>query len=99
MAAVMEQPQIEEQLKNLPGWSYDAEQASIKKKYEFGSFKEAMSFLVRIAFEAEAMGHHPHIGNVYNQVTIRLNTHDAGDRVTGKDIELAKEIERIDWSS
>lgn len=99
MATVMDKTQVEEQLKELPGWSHDEQQTSIKKKFEFGSFKEAMGFLVRVAFEAEAMDHHPHIGNVYNQVTIRLNTHDAGDKVTEKDITLAKEIERIDWSS
>ncbi|MFP3435812.1 4a-hydroxytetrahydrobiopterin dehydratase, partial [Paraburkholderia sp. SIMBA_061] len=80
----MDQSQIEDQIKDLTGWSYDADQDSIKKKFEFGSFKEAMGFLVRVAFEAEAMQHHPHIGNVYNQVTIRLNTHDAGDKVTEK---------------
>jgi 4a-hydroxytetrahydrobiopterin dehydratase len=99
MATVMEKPQIEDQLKDLPGWEYDSEKDSIRKKFEFGSFKEAMGFLTRVAFEAEAMQHHPHIGNVYNQVTIRLNTHDAGDKVTEKDFALAKEIERIDWSS
>jgi len=43
------------------------------------------------------MNHHPTWTNVYNRVSIRLNTHDAGDRVTAKDFELAKRIQDISW--
>lgn len=51
--------------------------------------------MVRVGFEAEALVHHPNWSNVYNSVSITLNTHDAGDQVTEKDIELAKAIEKI----
>jgi 4a-hydroxytetrahydrobiopterin dehydratase len=39
---------------------------------------------VLVAIEAERMNHHPVWKNVYNQVEIWLNTHDAGDVVTEK---------------
>jgi 4a-hydroxytetrahydrobiopterin dehydratase len=32
---------------------------------------------------------------VYDRVTIRLATHDAGGKVTAKDVELARRIEKI----
>ena len=62
-----------------------------------GSFREAMSFMVRAAFEAEALNHHPEWTNVYDRVVVRLNTHDAGGKVTAKDVELAKRIQEISW--
>jgi 4a-hydroxytetrahydrobiopterin dehydratase len=53
--------------------------------------------MVRVGFEAEAMNHHPDWTNVYNRVAIRLNTHDAGGKVTAKDVTLAQKIESLAW--
>lgn len=50
--------------------------------------------MTRIAFECEEMQHHPDWTNVYNQLEIRLNTHDAGG-VTEKDFQLAEIIENL----
>nr|WP_298997912.1 4a-hydroxytetrahydrobiopterin dehydratase [uncultured Allomuricauda sp.] len=84
--------QIEEQLKNLNGWSH--ENGSIVKTFQFSDFKEAFSVMTRIAFEAEKVNHHPEWENVYNRLTIKLNTHDAGG-ITAYDFDLAKIIESI----
>ncbi len=84
--------QIEEQLKNLNGWNH--ENGSIVKTYQFADFKEAFSVMTRIAFEAEKANHHPEWENVYNTLTIKLNTHDAGG-ITQYDFDLAKTIESI----
>ena len=65
------------------------------KKFTFGDFQEAFAFMTRVAFLAEAQNHHPNWSNVYNTVTIELNTHDAGDIVTEKDHKLAKAIDKI----
>lgn len=51
--------------------------------------------MTRVALIAEKMDHHPTWSNVYNQVTIELSTHDAGDIVTDKDRELAKAIDQL----
>ena len=47
--------------------------------------------MTRISFEAEALNHHPNWENVYNRITIALQTHEAGG-ITSADIELAKRI-------
>jgi len=83
-------------LQSLAGWKFKRD--ALVKTFKFGSFREALSFMVRVGFEADAMNHHPDWTNVYNRVEIRLNTHDAGDKVTGKDIALAQQIEKIDWT-
>ncbi|MCC5942674.1 MAG: 4a-hydroxytetrahydrobiopterin dehydratase [Balneolaceae bacterium] len=84
---------IEKELANLTGWTFSDDK--ISKKYEFENFKDALSFMVRVGFEAEQQAHHPEWFNVYNKVEISLSTHDAGGKVTEKDIRLAKAIEKV----
>lgn len=83
---------IRKALELLPGWEY--RDNSITTTFEFKDFREAFTVMTRIAFECEAQGHHPDWTNVYNQLEIRLNTHDAGG-VTKKDFELAGTIESL----
>ena len=87
--------EISAALTTLSGWTVEGD--ALVRTYKFGSFREAMSFMLRVAFEAEAMDHHPDWTNVYNRVVVRLNTHDAGGKVTGKDVELARKIQSISW--
>ena len=87
---------IQSALADLPGWSHKDDKLS--KTFKFGSFREAMGFMVRIGFEAEAANHHPELFNVYSTVEIALSTHDADGKVTSKDVDLAQAIERIDWT-
>lgn len=51
--------------------------------------------MTRVALAAEKMDHHPLWTNVYNTVEIWLNTHDAGDIVTDKDVKLSKLIDAV----
>ena len=71
------------------------ENNTLYKKFEFKNFSEAFAFMTRVALEAEKMDHHPKWTNVYNQLEIWLNTHDAGDIVTDKDHKLAGKIDKI----
>ncbi len=87
------QEQIQAALKDLADWKFEDDR--LKKSFAFEDFGTAMAFIVRLAFYAEQMNHHPEIRNVYNQVDIYLSTHDAGDRVTEMDVRLARAIEGI----
>lgn len=85
--------QIRAALADLPGWSYEG--GALSKRFVFGGFREALAFIVRVGFEAEQRDHHPTLTNVYDRVEITLTTHDAGDRVTAKDVDLAGAIEAL----
>lgn len=93
MAKPLSPEEIAAALTTLPGWA--CERDALAKEFKFGSFREALAFMVRVGFEAEAADHHPEWTNVYNRVAIRLNTHSAGGKVTAKDVELAKAIEAV----
>lgn len=80
-------------LKNNNNWSFTDN--AISREIRVKDFKTAFSIMTAIAFEAEALGHHPEWSNVYNTIKIRLTTHDAGNAVTQKDVKLAEQIEVI----
>ncbi len=67
----------------------------LTRNFTFADFSEAFAFMTRVALLAETMNHHPWWSNVYNQVTIRLSTHDAGNTVTDKDHQLAAAIDAL----
>jgi len=71
------------------------ENNTLYKKFSFKDFQEAFAFMTRVAFLAEKMNHHPKWTNVYNEIEIWLNTHDAGNTVTEKDRKLAEKIDNI----
>ena len=68
---------------------------ALRCTFTFADFTAAFGFMTRVAFAAEAAGHHPEWTNVYNRVSIRLTTHDAGNTVTDKDHALAAAIDKI----
>ena len=74
---------------------WQEENNKLCKSFKFKDFKEAFGFMTQVALVAEKMNHHPYWTNVYNQVTIELTTHDAGNTVTDKDRKLAMEIDRL----
>jgi len=74
---------------------WEEKETSLYRKFTFKDFSEAFAFMARVALEAEKRDHHPSWSNVYNTVEISLSTHSAGNKVTEKDRELAKAIDRI----
>jgi len=91
MSEALNEQVIADALNALSDWGYA--DGKLSKNFKFDSFREAMAFMVRVGFEAEAANHHPELFNVYSTVTISLSTHDAGNQVTQKDIDLAGAIE------
>lgn len=69
------------------------ENNKLKRTFIFKNFIEAFAFMTKVAILAEKQNHHPWWSNVYNEVNIELCTHDAGNKVTEKDKNLAKEID------
>jgi 4a-hydroxytetrahydrobiopterin dehydratase len=93
MQSILNEDAIQAALIDLPGWRFEGN--AIHREYNFSSFTEAMGFITEMAFACERMNHHPKLFNVYNKVQIHLTTHDVGNKVTEKDLNLAKAIAPI----
>ncbi|MCO6484584.1 MAG: 4a-hydroxytetrahydrobiopterin dehydratase [Saprospiraceae bacterium] len=65
------------------------------RTFAFASFREAFAFMTEVALAAEKMDHHPEWTNVYNRVSVRLSTHDAGGKVTERDRRLASVMDTV----
>jgi len=80
-------------LSRLPDWSREG--ALIRRTVRLGGFREAIGLVNAVADVAEAADHHPDIAITgYRSVTFTLTTH-AADALTRRDIDLAREIDRL----
>jgi 4a-hydroxytetrahydrobiopterin dehydratase len=77
-------------LATLPGWRVEG--GKLHRQFRFPSFPAAIAFMVRVAFDAERLDHHPNWSNVYDRVDVTLWTHDVGG-LTDRDVALATAIE------
>ncbi len=81
--------EVRTRLGDLPGWELG--QGEIVREFRLADFREAVTFVVRLSYEAEAANHHPDLDIRWNRVRVALSTHSEGG-VTGKDIDLARTI-------
>jgi 4a-hydroxytetrahydrobiopterin dehydratase len=93
----MTMPAISEQdararLAEVPGW--DLGDKALVRKLSLPSFRDAVAFVVKLAFVAEAADHHPDILINYRRVTLTLWTHTEGG-ITEKDFALAQQINKL----
>lgn len=93
--AKLTKSEIEDGLKNLNGWIYNEATDAIFKEFKFKNFREAMAFVLKVAFEAEEFDHHPDIFISYNCVNLSLRTHSENG-VTEKDFKIAERIDKIE---
>lgn len=84
--------EIRHHLGELRGWRFLAN--GLHKEFPFRGFRAAIAFVNRMAEQAAAVGHHPDIEIHDGRVIVSLSTSIAGG-VTGKDVELARAIERV----
>jgi 4a-hydroxytetrahydrobiopterin dehydratase len=73
-------------LHTLAGWELEGE--AIRRTFTFAGFPDAVAFVLRLGFDAEAADHHPDIVINYKRVTLSYSTHSAGG-LTEKDFDGA----------
>lgn len=83
---------IEAGLARIPGWSRSGNE--IRKDFVRASFADAIAFVVRVGFLAEAADHHPDLDVRFHRVVVVLATHAAGG-LTARDFDLAERIEQV----
>ncbi|NDY92932.1 4a-hydroxytetrahydrobiopterin dehydratase [Ideonella livida] len=87
--------EIQTALATLPGWALAEDGRALCREFRFADFAAAWGFMSACAVAAEALNHHPDWSNVWNRVSVRLNTHDAGGQVTARDVALAQRMQGL----
>lgn len=84
--------QVAARVGECPGWT--SANNALTKTYTLKSFPDAIAFVTRLAFDAEAADHHPDLHVNYKKVTVTWSTHSEGG-VTEKDFAGVKQSEMI----
>jgi 4a-hydroxytetrahydrobiopterin dehydratase len=84
--------EIAARLRTVPQWARDGDR--IHREFTCATFPDAMAFLVRVAFDAEAADHHPDIAVHYKRVTLTYWTHSEGG-LTAKDFDGAAAADKV----
>ncbi|CAL9582004.1 4a-hydroxytetrahydrobiopterin dehydratase [Streptomyces sp. enrichment culture] len=85
--------EVEDRLRELPGWSLADDR--ITRTYRLASHFAAAAMVVHVARVQDELNHHSDLTLGYDTVAVAVNTHDAGDAVTGRDFELAARVEAV----
>ncbi|OAR22992.1 4a-hydroxytetrahydrobiopterin dehydratase [Streptomyces sp. ERV7] len=91
----LSQKDIEDRLRELPGWSLADGEERLARTYRLASHFAATAMVIHIAQIQDELNHHSDLTLGYNTVALTVNSHDAGGRVTEKDFELAHRVEAI----
>jgi 4a-hydroxytetrahydrobiopterin dehydratase len=67
----------------------------LTKTFEFKGFLKTMSFVNAVAWEANRVMHHPDMEVSFSRCVIHITTHDEGNVLTEKDVELAQRIDAL----
>ena len=97
MPVLLTQKESEQSMQLLaadPHNHWRIEDQALHSDWKFKDFQHAFAFMTATAQVAEQMNHHPEWSNVYNRVSVRLTTHDAGG-LTALDFRLAKTMTAI----
>jgi 4a-hydroxytetrahydrobiopterin dehydratase len=90
--ATLTPEQARTKLAGLPGW--ELADNAITRTFKFTDFAEAIAFVVRLGFAAEAADHHPDIDIRYKRVTLSYSTHSEGG-LTEKDFTGAESATKL----
>ena len=90
--AKIPQDEARQLMQNLPGWQLDGE--TLRRQFTFPGFADAVAYVVRLAFDAEAADHHPDILVQYTRVTLGFTTHSAGG-LTKRDFDGARAADAL----
>jgi 4a-hydroxytetrahydrobiopterin dehydratase len=89
----LSQKEIEDRLRELPGWSLEGDR--IARTYRLSTHFAATAMVVHVAQIQEELDHHSDLTLGYDTLALSVHTHDAGGAVTEKDFALAQRVEAI----
>lgn len=95
MMKALTKNEITHAMETVPAWRYlEPHAEAIMIVVSFKDFKEAWSFMTKVAVFMEEMNHHANWANTYNTVSIGLSTHDCNG-LSEKDFILARRIDEL----
>jgi 4a-hydroxytetrahydrobiopterin dehydratase len=84
---------IDDLLANHPAWTVSGE--TLVGNWKFNDFAALRAVVTQVCDLADELNHHPTVTYGYNTLRIETTTHDAGNKITQKDVELAGRVSEL----
>ena len=95
MATALTEAEISAGLATLNNWTQDGD--VLVKEFEFESYLAGVAFASSVGVVAEGLNHHPDMTIGYRRVTVSFTTHDAGNKISAKDIAAAAAVDALGY--
>lgn len=90
---LLSEEEITAELAGLPGWERIGDE--ITRTFTTGRYHGGVALIVHVADIERLIGHHADIDLRWSTVKFAITTHDAGNKLTAADFDLARRIEAI----
>lgn len=87
--------EIEAGLTTLPGWERRGD--VILRTFRLDSYLAGLAFAAAVGTIAEGLDHHPEMLIGWKRVTVSFTTHDAGSRISAKDLQAAAAVNALGY--
>ena len=84
---------IKQFLDTHPAWIVSGE--TLVGNWQLAGFDEVKPMVSKLCDLADSFNHHPTVTFGYNTIKVETATHDTGNTITEKDIELAQRITQL----
>ena len=92
---ILSEEEIDEKIKDFPGWIYKSKENKISKEFKFKKFNDCVNFIIKLAPFCNSIDHHPDIHIYYTKIVFDLQRFSVGGKVTERDFKVAAEIEKL----
>jgi len=87
------QETIENLVTQYPEWSLDSN--TLTGEWETANFDELRVIVGKLCELAAELNHHPTVTYAYKTLRVETTTHDAGNKLTEIDVELASRVSKL----
>lgn len=91
----LNEAEIIERLERLNNWAREGD--TLVKTFKLDSYLGGLAFACAVGTVAEGFNHHPDIYIGWRTVRVSFTTHDAGNKLTHKDFDVAAAIDALHY--
>ena len=95
MAEALSAAEITNGLAELNGWAQNGDM--LVKEFRFDNYLAGLAFATSVGVIGEGMNHHPDLVIGWRRVHVAFTTHDAGSKITAKDLAAAAAIDALGY--
>ncbi|MCY3977830.1 MAG: 4a-hydroxytetrahydrobiopterin dehydratase [Chloroflexi bacterium] len=95
MSAALSDQEINASLAKLNAWARDGDE--LTKEFRFDNYLAGLAFASCVGVIAEGLNHHPDLVIGWRRVKVSFTTHDAGSKLTAKDLAAAAAIDAVGY--